>query len=89
MPDIPTPHQVSVLVDETLARAAERKEAYGAVNWGDLGCTDVVVGKDLEGQPAVIVYIEEAAPSAWQLQLFVGDAVATRWGVPTRTVTNW
>lgn len=63
-----------------------RGDTFGAVNWGDIGCADILfcIGDDDEYYEVIL---EEADPSAVGLHIFVRDYLKDRgWpGVSVRT----
>lgn len=66
-------------IDAILTKAATEpgaaRHAMGAINWGDLGCTEIEERRSLlhPGDPWVVAIIEEASPDAVGLKKYVGD----------------
>ncbi len=85
----PTPSEIETFVTQLLCQAAERKEDFVDVSWGELGCTDVVVGNDLDGNPVVVVFVGGADPNAWQLRFFIAEQVVEQWRIPTKAIIFW
>ncbi len=56
----------------------------GAINWGDLSCSDVGLRED----GVYLVTIEEAAPDAQSLCAYV-QRWLTAWGWPVEVETEW
>jgi hypothetical protein len=75
-------------VDGILEEAFEkRREIGGAVNWADLGCTDVAVSP-ISG--LVTVTIEEASPGgAQELCRFVSDELMKAGYQDIYVLTEW
>lgn len=65
--------------------------AMGAVNWGDLRCTDVEERRSAlyDHQSPVVVMIEEADPGALGLRNFVSRRLAKRGYNDVVVVTEW
>jgi len=75
------------VVDEILERAFdERHDIGGAVNWGDLLCTDVSISL-LDG--LVTVLIEEAAPEAYELKEYVYNELIKAGFRDVSVATEW
>lgn len=56
----------------------------GAINWGDLSCSDV----EKRADGVYLVTIEEASPDAQSLSAYV-QGWLTKWGWPVEVETEW
>ncbi len=62
-------------VEELLVSASQSEEDMGAVNWDDIGVTDIEYRISMlhpEGGPVCVVILEEAAPGC-RLQTWLND----------------
>ncbi|MEM9213988.1 MAG: hypothetical protein AAGD25_06535 [Cyanobacteria bacterium P01_F01_bin.150] len=64
-PDI-TPTKIQQAVNDAIDAIREdvkcaKLHLSGSINWGDLKCADVIVGRNLDGL-SILVFIDEAAP---------------------------
>lgn len=68
-------------VEEILQKAAASPvKLEGAINWGDLHCSQTAECRDDQGREYLEVLIEEAAPDAGVLQLQVrGELMKLGW----------
>jgi hypothetical protein len=79
-------------VNEALDAADKLDDKYsmGAINWGDLECTDVEERASLlHGGTLIAVTIEEASPDATSLQAYVGGYLAVHGWKDVLVVTEW
>jgi hypothetical protein len=67
----------------------ERRKIDGPINWADLGPTIVEHYEDDEGSEGDRVWIEEAAPDAYELQAFVRAYLARRGFPGVEVRTEW
>ena len=91
-----TKEQAEILRDvvnailETAFTARHRVLSMAAVNWGDLGCTDVEERTSLlTGSKLITVIIEEASPEAAQLIKFVSHALEQHGYKDVYVCTEW
>lgn len=79
------------LLSEAACRWAyhERRKIDGPINWGDLGPYSVERFEDDEGNGGERVWIEEAAPDAYDLHLFVAAYLAKRGFPGVEVRTEW
>jgi hypothetical protein len=81
---------IRVLADDACLMATSREDRFGeAINWGDLGCVDVRWWKSVDGAIGITVYIEEADPSAYQLQAVIREHLASHGYPNIEVVTEW
>lgn len=84
---------LQAIVDEALdeAHANEGQAEMGAINWGDLSCTDVEERRSLlhDDAPTIVVIIEEASPEATGLRGFVGERLEARGYHDVWIETEW
>lgn len=60
-----------------LAEAANSKDEFGAVNWGDLGVADIEYRLSMltpDARPYCVVLVEEASPDCG-LSMWVGERI--------------
>jgi hypothetical protein len=67
----------------------KRKTIGGPVNWADLGPYAVEHWEDAAGDMGFRVWIEEAAPDAYELQKFVAAYLAKRGFPGVEVKTEW
>lgn len=67
----------------------ERGDIGGAINWDDLGCTEVEHYASDLGTTGHRVYIEEAAPHETHLILFIGEKLEAAGYKNVEVVTAW
>jgi hypothetical protein len=70
---------------------ADPNEIDGAINWGDLGCTDVQECRSVhDNYTTVTVTIEEADPSNQELRQYVYERLTEKFpGVQFEINTEW
>lgn len=65
--------QLKTIVHEILHDAfLKRKEIGGAVNWADLNCRETRRSINDSGEISYTAYVNEASPTAYELQKFIG-----------------
>jgi hypothetical protein len=70
-------------------QAAYRANIKGAINWGDLGCTEASLSVNEFDEPQVSVLIEEADPICPELQRFVAEYLDNRGYAVVIVFTEW
>ena len=81
---------IRVLTDEACAAAiAARRNIGGAVNWSNLHCAGVERYETDLGDSGVRVYVEEADPSAVELQAFITDHLTATGHPHIEVITEW
>ena len=64
--------EINAILDQAATEPNEARIAMGAVNWGDLGCTDIELRQSLLfDEDTIVVRIEEASPDAIGLRDYV------------------
>ncbi len=58
--------------------AAQRTKIEGAINWGDLSCTEVKYCINDDGSESYEAIIEEAAPENYELRKFITGYMLTQ-----------
>jgi hypothetical protein len=75
--------------NEVLTKA-DPNEIEGAINWGDLSCTDVVMSVSVHGDIWIRVDIEEADPNNPELKEYMYEKLATQFlDTPFEVCTEW
>lgn len=74
--------------DAAIERAKD-DEVEGPVNWADLGCSKAEHFEDSEGGAGWRVWIDEADPTAIELQQFVRADLAEHGWPGVEVVTEW
>lgn len=74
-----------------LLSKADPEQIDGAINWGDLSCTDVVMSLSVHGgSPWVRVDIEEADPRNDELKAFMYEKLKAKFpDTPFEINTEW
>lgn len=68
---------------------APEQRKLGAVNWGDLGVTEVLYCEDEDGASMWVVLIEEASPGS-RLSSYVSDFIRAEMpDLPLEVRTEW
>ena len=70
--------------------ATKPEDIDGAINWGDLGCTDVVMSLSVHGGIWIRVDIEEADPNNPELREYMHEKLITKFpDVEFEINTEW
>ncbi len=77
---------------ETALAIAENHKTewkHDAINWGDLRCVNASLSTEMDGSTVWQVFIEEAAPDAQNLQVFVQEHLMRHGWQPVEIFTEW
>jgi len=81
---------VNLILKQARQLPDHERVAMGAINWGDLNCTDVEERKSLLTDSCFqAVIIEEASPDAEGLRKFVGERLDVRGYRNVYVETEW
>ena len=81
---------VNDILEKAFIERHTNKLVHDAINWGDLGCTDVEDRRSLLRESNLItVVIEEASPDATHLHKYVSEALEAKGYTDVFVCTEW
>ena len=81
--------EINAILDAAENEPGDVRQAMGAINWGDLGCTEIEERFSLlrPGEFCIVAIVEEASPDATGLKAYILErlpsypnlAIETEW----------
>ena len=81
--------ELQALTDSILRELDSSDFSADPINWGDLRCSAARRIEDQDGEIALEVTIEEAAPSSYELRVAVAERLFNITGFLIEVVTEW